>query len=150
MLLIVQNTSEYNHFASNSQKRTRGFLPHDVQWNSGVDCFELHTENRPILMITCEENSDRIDGMITAKVVNMGLKRNVEDLLIIPKPISLALDTLQKDCSCTTAAVEIWKEHEKPLKKEILNDKVKLQAIKKWMDQVLIPPNFPANILKPK
>ncbi|EMP38835.1 hypothetical protein UY3_03959 [Chelonia mydas] len=61
-----------------------------------------------------------------------------------------ALAKVQKDCCCTADAVEICKEFQETLKKEIPNNKVKLQAVKKRMDQALTPSHFLANILNTK
>ncbi|XP_067412762.1 heterogeneous nuclear ribonucleoprotein U-like protein 1 isoform X2 [Emydura macquarii macquarii] len=142
-----------NHFASASLKRAGGsrlILPQDVRWNSVVDCFEQFIKNWPILIKLCEENRDKIDGSISSKVSNIGLKRNVEDMLSILKPISIASNKLQRNCCCIADAVEIWKALQETLKKEIPHQKVKLQAVKKRMDQALTPPHFLANILDPR
>ncbi|EMP40122.1 hypothetical protein UY3_02625 [Chelonia mydas] len=84
---------------------------------------------------------------MTAKVVNIGLKRNVELTLDILKSISIAWDKQQKDCCCIADTGKIRKELQETVKKETPNNKVKLQAGKKRMDQALTPSHFLANIL---
>ncbi|XP_025051378.1 uncharacterized protein LOC102368925 isoform X2 [Alligator sinensis] len=141
-----------NHFASASLKRAGGckpILPHDVGWRAAVDCLEQFITSRPVLIKICEENRDKIDGRISSKVSNMGFKRSVEDMLGVLKPISIALSKLQSECCCIADAVEIWKALQETLKKEIPNQKVKLEAMKKRMDQALTPPHFLANALHP-
>ncbi|XP_053891051.1 dnaJ homolog subfamily C member 9 isoform X1 [Malaclemys terrapin pileata] len=139
-----------NHFASAALKKVGGTkltLPQDVRWNSVVDCFEHYIKNWPNLMTVCEQNSEKIDGTVTAKVLNIGLKRNVEHMLSTLKPISVALNKMQGNSCFIADAVEIWKELSESLKREICNDRVKLQALKKRMGQALSPAHFLTNIL---
>ncbi|XP_053163610.1 uncharacterized protein LOC128350053 [Hemicordylus capensis] len=139
-----------NHFAAAALKRMGGTkltLPQDVRWNSVVDCFEQYIKNWPILMTVCEQNRDKIDGTITARILNIGLKRNVEHMLSILKPISESLNKIQKNSCFIADAVEIWKELSEHLKTELHMDRIKLQALKKRMGQVLSPAHFLANIV---
>ncbi|XP_073522458.1 uncharacterized protein [Phyllobates terribilis] len=139
-----------NHFAAAALKRMGGTkltLPQDVRWNSVVDCFEQYIENWPILMTLCEENRDKIDGTVTAKILNIGLKRNVEHMLSFLKPISQALNKIQKNSCFIADAVEIWKELSEHLKTELHMDRIKLQAVNKRMGQALTPAHFLANIV---
>ncbi|XP_073503756.1 uncharacterized protein [Phyllobates terribilis] len=139
-----------NHFAAAALKRMGGTkltLPQDVRWNSVVDCFERYIKNWPILMTLCEENRDKIDGTVTAKILNIGLKRNVEHMLSFLKPISQALNKIQKNSCFIADAVEIWKELSEHLKTELHMDRIKLQAVNKRMGQALTPAHFLANIV---
>ncbi|XP_073436454.1 uncharacterized protein [Dendrobates tinctorius] len=139
-----------NHFAAAALKRMGGTkltLPQDVRWNSVVDCFEQYIKNWPILMTLCEENRDKIDGTVTAKILNIGLKRNVEHMLSFLKPISQALNKIQKNSCFIADAVEIWKELSEHLKTELHMDRIKLQAVNKRMGQALTPAHFLANIV---
>ncbi|XP_073535074.1 uncharacterized protein [Phyllobates terribilis] len=139
-----------NHFAAAALKRMGGTkltLPQDVRWNSVVDCFEQYIKNWPILMTLCEENRDKIDGTVTAKILNIGLKRNVEHMLSFLKPISQALNKIQKNSCFIADAVEIWKELSEHLKTELHMDRIKLQAVNKRMGQALTPAHFSANIV---
>ncbi|XP_053164622.1 uncharacterized protein LOC128350389 [Hemicordylus capensis] len=127
-----------NHFAAAALKRMGGTkltLPQDVRWNSVVDCFEQYIKNWPILMTVCEQNRDKIDGTVTAKILNIGLKRNVEHMLSILKPISESLNKIQKNSCFIADAVEIWKELSEHLKTELHMDRIKLQALKKEWDK---------------
>ncbi|XP_073415149.1 uncharacterized protein [Dendrobates tinctorius] len=139
-----------NHFAAAALKRMGGTkltLLQDVRWNSVVDCFEQYIKNWPILMTLCEENRDKIDGTVTAKILNIGLKRNVEHMLSFLKPISQALNKIQKNSCFIADAVEIWKELSEHLKTELHMDRIKLQAVNKRMGQALTPAHFLANIV---
>ncbi|XP_073422200.1 uncharacterized protein [Dendrobates tinctorius] len=139
-----------NHFAAAALKRMGGTkltLPQDVRWNSVVDCFEQYIKNWPILMTLCEENRDKIDGTVTAKILNIGLKRNVERMLSFLKPISQALNKIQENSCFIADAVEIWKELSEHLKTELHMDRIKLQAVNKRMGQALTPAHFLANIV---
>ncbi|XP_073499018.1 uncharacterized protein [Phyllobates terribilis] len=139
-----------NHFAAAALKRMGGTkltLPQDVRWNSVVDCFEQYIKNWPILMTLCEENRDKIDGTVTVKILNIGLKRNVEHMLSFLKPISQALNKIQKNSCFIADAVEIWKELSEHLKTELHMDRIKLQAVNKRMGQALTPAHFLANIV---
>ncbi|XP_073493834.1 uncharacterized protein [Phyllobates terribilis] len=139
-----------NHFAAAALKRMGGTkltLPQDVRWNSVVDCFEQYIKNWPILMTLCEENRDKIDGTVTAKILNIGLKRNVEHMLSFLKPISQALNKIQKNSCFIADAVEIWKELSEHLKTELHMDRIKLQAVNKRMGQARTPAHFLANIV---
>ncbi|CAH2273706.1 Hairy enhancer-of-split related with YRPW motif 2 [Pelobates cultripes] len=126
---------------------TKLTLSQDVRWNSVVGCFEQYIKNWPILMTVCEQNRDKIDDTVTAKILNIGLKRNVEHMLSILKPISEALNKIQKNSCFIADAVEVWKELSEHLKTELHMDRIKLQALKKRMGQVLSPANFLANIV---
>lgn len=88
----------------------------------------------------------KIDGTITAEVVNIRLKRNVECMLHILKPLSVALDKLQKDGWWCWNLERNIKRH---WRKEIMN-KVKLQTVRKRMDQSFTPSPFFVNIVNPK
>ncbi|KAM7165779.1 uncharacterized protein RBU57_006912 [Macrochelys suwanniensis] len=139
-----------NHFTAAALKkvgRTKLTLPQDVRWNSVVDCFEHYIKNWPNLMTVCEQNREQIDGTVTAKVLNIGLKRNVEHMLSTLKLISVALNKMQGNSCFIADTVEIWKELSEILKREICNERVKLQAFKKQMGQTLSPAHFLANIL---
>ncbi|XP_073506891.1 uncharacterized protein [Phyllobates terribilis] len=138
-----------NHFAAAALKRMGGTkltLPQNVRWNSVVDCFEQYIKNWPILM-TLKKMKIKIDGTVTAKILNIGLKRNVEHMLSFLKPISQALNKIQKNSCFIADAVEIWKELSEHLKTELHMDRIKLQAVNKRMGQALTPAHFLANIV---
>ncbi|KAM7165749.1 uncharacterized protein RBU57_006893 [Macrochelys suwanniensis] len=123
-----------NHFAAAALKKvggTKPTLPQVVRWNSVVDCFEHHIKIWPNLTTVCEQTREKIDGTVTAKVLNLEHKRNVEHLLSTLKPISVALNKMQGNSCFIADAVEIWKRLSEILKREICDDRVKLQALKK-------------------
>nr|XP_048719755.1 uncharacterized protein LOC125642430 isoform X1 [Caretta caretta] len=140
-----------NHFAVAALKKVGGTkltVPQDVRWNSVVDCFEHYIKNWPNLLTVCEQSSGGKNGTITAQVLNIGLKRNVEHMPSTLKPISVALNKMQGNRCFIADGVEIWKEPRENLKREICNDRVKLQALKKKrMGQALPPAHFLVNNL---
>ena len=51
-------------------------------------------------MQVCKDTWDGIDNNIWPKVMNMAIKRNPEDMLAMLKPISVALNNMQREiCS---------------------------------------------------
>ena len=70
------------------------------------ESLDSYIKNWPILMQITEENRDSIDEDIRSKIMNKGIKRNVEDLLLRSKLISVALNRVQRD-SCSI--VDAWK-----------------------------------------
>ena len=46
-----------------------------------MHCLSGYIGNWSVLIKVCEENHEEIDKDISAKVNNLGLKRNVEDLV---------------------------------------------------------------------
>lgn len=75
------------HFANAKYKEAGGLkisLPLDVRWKSGLP-LRLYQQ---LVSINCEEHRNEID--ISAKVRDLSLKRNVEDLVKRLQPISIA------------------------------------------------------------
>lgn len=128
-------------------------LPSQVRWNTMCDSLESYIKNWPILMQIVDENRDAIDESIRSKVMNLSIKRNVEDLLLRLKPISIALDQIQKDSCSIAEAVDIWKKLETDLKKNKVLDNCKKSVINKSFknryDQALTPVHFLAYLLSP-
>ncbi|KAM7178000.1 uncharacterized protein RBU57_001791 [Macrochelys suwanniensis] len=99
-----------NHFAAAVLKKVGGTkltLPQDVRWNSVVDCFEHYIKTWPNLLTVCEQNRKEIDGTVSTKVLNIGLKRNVEHVLSTLKPISVPLNKMQGNSCFIADTVEI-------------------------------------------
>ena len=107
-----------NQFARakfNENKGRKGVglsLPLQVRWNTMCESLDSYIKNWSILMQIAEENRDSIDEDIRSKIMNMGIKRNVEDLLLRLKPISVALDRVQRDSCSIVEAVHVWKKLE--------------------------------------
>lgn len=60
----------------------------------------------------CKQKEGSIDPVIREKVENMAIKnikRSIADFLIILKPISVALDTLQRQNVNMFIAVMVWR-----------------------------------------
>ncbi len=91
---------------------------------------------------------------IRSKLMHMGIKINVEELLLRLKPISIALDRMQKDSCSIAEAVNIWKKLETDLKenKVLINCKKSIanKSFKTRYYQALTPVHFLAYLLSPK
>ena len=90
-------------------------LPQDVRWNTLADCLQSYLDNWPILLKVCEEHRGSIDSTVVRKVQNIGIKRNADDYLQRLKPISVALDKVQRDNCFMGQAVDAWKQLERDL-----------------------------------
>ena len=56
-----------------------------------------------------DEHHDSIDVIVSRKLQNLSIKRNVEDYLKRMKPIAISLDEVQSDSCKLSEAVEVWK-----------------------------------------
>lgn len=59
----------------------------------------------------CEENGDNIEKRIQNMVTNIGVERNIEDMLHRLKPIAVALDRVTKNDCFIPDSVLIWKRN---------------------------------------
>lgn len=124
-------------------------LPQDVRWNTLADCLQSYLDNWPTLLKVCEEHRGNIDSTVASKVQNISIKRNAEDYLKRLKPISVALDKVQRDTCFIGGAVEAWKqlgtdwdESEQPLSA--------MKKLEERRSQALTPAHFLADILDPQ
>lgn len=140
-----------NHAASALYKAEGGralVLPKDVRWNTVSDCFEVFLSEWQKLLKVCEENRDVIDSVIRTKVENMVIKRSVEDFLLILKPISVALDTLQRNNANLSTAVTAWKKLEAKFDDADINVS-QMSKFQKRYQQAMTPSHFLAFLLDP-
>lgn len=141
-----------NNHAANSLYKAEGgkalVLPSDIRWNTVTDCFEVFVSEWQKLLKICEENRDVIDSVIRAKVENMVVKRSVEDYLIILKPISVTLDTLQRNNANLSTAVTAWKKLGAKFKETDLNSS-QMSKFRKRYKQAMTPSHFLAFLLDP-
>lgn len=79
--------------------------------------------------------------------MNMAIKRNAEDMLLMLKPISVALDKMQKDNCSLSNVVNIWKNLKETLK-DSNNNCCKIFFTKRY-EQALTPAHFLAYLLDP-
>ncbi|GBN39480.1 hypothetical protein AVEN_243334-1 [Araneus ventricosus] len=63
----------------------------------------------------CEDHRSEIDRDITNKILNIGLKRNVEDTIGNLKPVAEAIDIVQKNNCSLVECVFAWKKLETTL-----------------------------------
>jgi len=82
-------------------------------------CFSLasYIENWPILLRICENYKDNIDSDISNIVLNINIKRNIENLLSVLQPIANYLQKMQSSKCKINNAVFLWKTLEQNLKK---------------------------------
>lgn len=147
----VVNVVKYfrnNHFANASLRQsgaTKLVMPCEVRWSSMADCMQSYIENWPIMLKICEENRDVIDKTVQQEVSNLLLKRNVEEMLMLLKPISDALDKVQKSNCTLSESVLAWKE----LLEKVTDQTYKKKIIKRY-HMAMTPPHFLAYMLDPK
>lgn len=141
-----------NHFANSKYKQEGGLklvLPCDVRWNTMVDCLTNYIKNWSVLLKICEEHREKIDNIVYNKVVNIGLKRNAENLLKRLEPIAVALDCIQKNTCTIAEAVHIWKTLEIKLK-DVDNNKSNLTAFNQRYQQAMGAFHFLAYQVDPR
>mgnify|MGYP000117808826 CR=1 FL=1 len=137
-----------NHFANSCLRQcgsSKLVLPSEVRWNSMVDCLESYISNWAHILKTCEENREVIDKVVQQQVSNLSLKRNVEDLISLLKPISSALDKVQRNNCTISESVSVWKELMKNF-----NDQTSRKKVEKRYNMAITPVHFLAYILDPK
>ena len=135
-----------NHQAAAAFKQAGGsklVLPIETRWNSIGDCLESYLKNWPVLAsIDLSEN-------IAAKVQDLNIRRNAEDMLRRMKPISAALSQLESNSCKISDAVVIWKNMRVKLNEIPLSTTDK-QNIKKRSTQVMTDYHFLAFLLNPR
>lgn len=150
-VLSVVKYFRNNHFANACYRKSGNLklvVPIEVRWNTMCDCLESYIKAWPTMLRICEENRQTIDKDIQSKVGNVGIKRNAEDLLLILKPISIALDTVQSN-TCTIAdSVRVWKMLEKSFR-TVGNDEC-LKKFKSRYEMAMSEAHFLAYMLDPK
>lgn len=140
-----------NHAASALYRKEGGkalVLPQDVRWNTLNDCFEVYISEWQKLLKICEENRNSIDTAIQRKIENIVLKRSVEDFLSLLKPISITLDSLQKNNASLSDAVKAWKGLEAKFEETEISIR-QLAMFKKRYEQAMTPSHFLAYLLDP-
>lgn len=123
-------------------------LPLEVRWNTYCDSLESYLKNWSILTKVCEDHRAEIDNEISSKILNIGLKRNVEDMIAILKPIATAIDVVQKNNCSLSECVFAWKKLELELTKASNNKNIS-SSYKKRYEQSLTDAHFAAFILSP-
>ena len=124
-------------------------LPHEVRWNTITDSLESYITNWPILVKVCEEYRDEINLDIANKVKNYSIKRSAEEFLVRLKPISIALDRIQRDNAIISDTVEIWKM----LQTDFMNTRQPKNVLTKAQNratQAITPAHYCANLIDPR
>ncbi|KAG5894136.1 hypothetical protein JTB14_024924 [Gonioctena quinquepunctata] len=119
------------------------------------DSLEAFLKNWHTLVKICEEHRNNIDNDINKLVSNIAIKRNAEDLMALLKPISYALDLIQKE-NCTIArSVVIWKKlinylndglHDRTAKKKVISRYTQAVHRYHFIAHMLSPTNMKENI----
>jgi len=104
--------------------------------------------NLTILLRICENYKDNIDSDISNIVLNINIKRNIEDLLSVLQPIADCLQKMQSSKCKINDAVFLWNTLEQNLKNVLNTQKMKL--FKKRYEKALDPAHFLAFLLTPK
>uniref|UniRef100_A0A1X7VPL6 DUF659 domain-containing protein n=1 Tax=Amphimedon queenslandica TaxID=400682 RepID=A0A1X7VPL6_AMPQE len=94
-VVTVVKYFKYVYFANAKYREAGGLkisLALDVCWNSLVHCLQGYISNLPVFIKVCEENREEIDGNASAKVHDLSLKRNIEDLIKRLQSISITFD----------------------------------------------------------
>lgn len=94
-------------------------LPQEVRWNTMCGCLEAFLKNWVIIYQVCEDHSDEIDENVRSKVINIQIKKSVEEVLKIFRPIAIALDKVQSNSCKIGDAVIVWKKLENELIPEL-------------------------------
>ena len=124
-------------------------ISHEVRWNTITDSLESYIANWPILVKVCEENRDQIHLDIANKVKNYSIKRNAEEFLVRLKPISIALDRIQRDNAIISDTVEVWKMLQADLKNTGQPNNV-LTKVHNRATQAITPAHYCANLIDPR
>ncbi|KAI6649837.1 Transposase [Oopsacas minuta] len=124
-------------------------IPHEIRWNTLTDCLKSYISNWHILVQVCEEYRDEINSNIGNKVKNYSIKRNAEDLFIRLKPISVALDRIQRENAIISDTVEVWKT----LYEDLLSSQQPAHVLRKVDEraaQAISPAHYSANLIDPR
>lgn len=150
-VLYVVKYFRNNHSANACYRKSGApklIVPSEVRWNTMVDCLESYIKGWPVMLKICEENRDTIDTAVKNHVSDLNLKRNIEDMIVVLKPISVALDKIQRDLCSLSEALLTWKELGNDLK-----PKTDQKCLKKFMSRynmAMTPAHFLAYLLDPK
>lgn len=146
LVLKVVKYFRNKHLPSAWYKEANGkklVMPQEVRWNTVSDCLRSYLDNRGILIPICQDRGSQIDDEICALVSDVDLTRQVADFLLRIKPVSIALDRVQRDNTNISIAVEVWFRLEKDLEGQPLSV---LKEFEKRMKMALGPEHFLANI----
>lgn len=140
-----------NHFASATYAKEGGkkfVLPNDVRWNSLADCLQVFIESWPKLLKISEDHRNEIDAVVREKISNIYLKRSAEDYLAILKPISVAIDRLQRTDATLSDVVQEFKILESAFEETDFTLS-QIQKFKHRYEQCITPYHLLAYLLDP-
>ena len=80
-----------------------------------LDCIEANLNNWHVFRRVCEENHNIIKQEIIEDVRNFEIKKQAEEYQSIIKPISVALDYIQRNETTIADSVIKWKDISKKL-----------------------------------
>lgn len=151
-VLVIVKYFRNNHFANalyRASEAPKLIMPAETRWNSLVHCLEAYIKGWPVILRICEDNREKIDSNVQGKVTNFMLKRNVEDMITILKPISVTLDKMQSNKCSIGEAVYLWKQLKKDFWDATDNEGFRKKFIDRY-NMALTPVHFLAYTLDPK
>lgn len=151
-VLVIVKYFRNNHFANALYRQSDTpnlIMPANTRWNSLVDCLQAYIKGWSVLFKICEDHRDKIDDNVQSKVANVMLKRNVEDMIAILKPISVTLDKVQRNECPIAHAVYLWKQLKKEFWDATQDETIRQKFINRY-NMALTPTHFLAYIIDPK
>lgn len=134
------------HLPSAWYKAAKGkklIVPHEVRWNTVTDSIRSYLDNRGILVQVCQDYAAQIDAEIFEAVNDINLMKNAVDFITRTKPISIALDRIQRDSTTIGVAVEVWLRLERDIADQPL---IVTKQFERRMTMALGPEHYLANI----
>ncbi|XP_045110374.1 uncharacterized protein LOC123504116 [Portunus trituberculatus] len=142
-----------NHHIPRSLYKAAGgtllVMPVETQWNIIADSIESYLKNWEILVKVCKDNSKVLDQEIIRKINDRTLKRTVKDYLERMKPIAVALNSVQRETTLISDAVEIWLKLKDDIK-EYLTDEKDMNNFERIISVALTPAHFLSNMIDPR
>lgn len=85
-------------------------IPCETRWNSQKNCLETFLTNREFYLKIVDLHEQDIDNNIVNIINNIGLYKEVRNLIKQLEPLSIALDKLQSDSASISDVVYEWLE----------------------------------------
>ena len=159
-LKAIQNSSN-NDGEEISKVTTTLKLPGKTTWGSSLDCLNsINDNNFNLKKLAISKHSDRLSKEVKDLILNDAFWQKVAKLIALLKPVIIWLKNIKGDESLIYDAVNMFKDLEAVLKKELLfttcsmfsfDDAQKLLSeLQSRAAMVLTPVHFAANILNPK
>lgn len=83
-------------------------LPSETRWNSHIKCLETYVRNKDVFLKIIDEHEEEVESNIQKIINNIGLYKEVKQLISQLKPINISLDVLQRDTSTIADATNTF------------------------------------------